>query len=89
MVKRFAAADAVLVINETSVLKQGEAFCIVGRRYTGSAGKITNCRIGVFAAHVPPSTGLVAEPVIALRTIARVSRKRGFSSAGPSRTLAA
>jgi hypothetical protein len=24
----------------------------VGRRYTGSAGKITSCRIGVFAAYV-------------------------------------
>lgn len=44
--------DAVLVIDETGFLKQGKASCGVGRQYTGSAGKITNCQIGVFACHV-------------------------------------
>ena len=44
--------DAVLVIDETGFLKQGNASCGVGRQYTGSAGKITNCQIGVFAAYV-------------------------------------
>jgi SRSO17 transposase len=43
--------DAVLVVDETGFLKQGRASCGVGRRYTGSAGKITNCQIGVFAAY--------------------------------------
>lgn len=33
-------------------LKQGKASCGVGRQYTGSAGKVTNCQIGVFAAYV-------------------------------------
>ena len=47
-----ADADAVLVIDETGFLKQGKASCGVGRQYTGSAGKITNCQIGVFAAYV-------------------------------------
>jgi SRSO17 transposase len=46
------APDAVLVIDETGFLKQGKASCGVGRQYTGSAGKITNCQIGVFAAYV-------------------------------------
>ncbi len=46
-----ADADAVLVIDETGFLKQGKASCGVGRQYTGSAGKITNCQIGVFAAY--------------------------------------
>jgi SRSO17 transposase len=44
--------DAVLVIDETGFLKQGKASCGVGRQYTGSAGKITNCQIGVFASYV-------------------------------------
>lgn len=52
MVEHLAAEDAVLVIDETGFLKQGEASCGVGRQYTGSAGKITNCQIGVFAAYV-------------------------------------
>src|SRR5687767_5318718 len=46
------APDAVLVIDETGFLKQGKASCGDGRQYTGSAGKMTNCQIGVFAAYV-------------------------------------
>jgi SRSO17 transposase len=42
----------VLVLDETGFLKQGKASCGVARQYTGSAGKITNCQIGVFAAYV-------------------------------------
>jgi SRSO17 transposase len=44
--------DAVLVLDETGFLKQGKASCGVARQYTGSAGKITNCQVGVFAAYV-------------------------------------
>jgi SRSO17 transposase len=47
-----ADPDAVLVIDETGFLKQGKASCGVTRQYTGSAGKITNCQIGVFATYV-------------------------------------
>lgn len=52
VVENLATADAVLVIDETGFLKQGKASCGVSRQYTGSAGKITNCQIGVFAAYV-------------------------------------
>src|SRR5271169_7044487 len=47
-----AEETAVLVIDETGFLKQGKASCGVARQYTGSAGKITTCQIGVFAAYV-------------------------------------
>ena len=50
--EHLADEDAVLVIDETGFLKQGKASCGVGRQYTGSAGKITNCQIGVFASYV-------------------------------------
>ena|SRR5271165_2829436 len=49
-----ADEDAVLVVDETGFLKQGKASCGVARQYTGSAGKITNCQIGVFACYVGP-----------------------------------
>src|SRR5678810_973484 len=52
VVEHLAADDAVLVVDETGFLKQGKASCGVARQYTGSAGKITNCQIGVFAAYV-------------------------------------
>ena len=52
VLETLAEPDAVLVVDETGFLKQGKASCGVGRQYTGSAGKITNCQIGVFAAYV-------------------------------------
>ena len=52
VVEHLADDDAVLVIDETGFLKQGKASCGVSRQYTGSAGKITNCQIGVFASYV-------------------------------------
>ena len=52
VVETLADPGAVLVIDETGFLKQGRASCGVGRQYTGSAGKIANCQIGVFAAYV-------------------------------------
>ena len=42
----------MLVIDETGFLKPGKASCGVARQHTGSAGKITNCQIGVFASYV-------------------------------------
>lgn len=47
-----ADLEAVLVIDETGFLKQGHASCGVSRQYTGSAGKVVNCQIGVFACYV-------------------------------------
>jgi SRSO17 transposase len=52
VVEALAEPDGVLVVDETGFLKQGKASCGVHRQYTGSAGKITNCQIGVFAAYV-------------------------------------
>ncbi|MQR99270.1 IS701 family transposase [Gluconobacter aidae] len=52
VVDHFGDADAVLVVDETGFLKKGAASCGVSRQYTGSAGKITNCQIGVFATYV-------------------------------------
>jgi SRSO17 transposase len=52
VVEHLADDDAGLVIDETGFLKQGRGSCGVARQYTGSADKITNCQIGVFAAYV-------------------------------------
>ncbi len=52
VVETLAEADGVLVVDETGFLKQGRSSCGVSRQYTGSAGKITNCQIGVFAAYI-------------------------------------
>jgi SRSO17 transposase len=55
VVEALGDSQAVLVIDETGFLKQGRSSCGVARQYTGSAGKITNCQIGVFASYVTPA----------------------------------
>jgi SRSO17 transposase len=47
-----ADAAAVLVLDGTGFRKQGRASCGAARQYTGSAGKVTDCQVGVFAAYV-------------------------------------
>jgi SRSO17 transposase len=44
-------AHAVLVIDETGFLKKGQYSAGVARQYSGTAGRIDNCQIGVFLAY--------------------------------------
>ena len=43
--------EGILVIDETGFLKQGEHSCGVKRQYSGTAGKIVNCQVGVFLTY--------------------------------------
>lgn len=43
--------DGVLVIDETGFLKKGTHSVGVARQYSGTAGRIENCQVGVFAAY--------------------------------------
>src|SRR5260221_4136209 len=45
---------AVLVIDETGFLKQGTRSVGVNRQYSGTAGRIENCQIGVFLTYAAP-----------------------------------
>jgi SRSO17 transposase len=45
---------AVLVIDETGFLKQGTHSVGVRRQYSGTAGRIENCQIGVFLTYAAP-----------------------------------
>ena len=42
--------DAVLIVDETGFLKKGRKSVGVQRQYSGTAGRIENCQIGVFLA---------------------------------------
>src|SRR3954464_5013464 len=42
--------DGVLVVDETGFLKKGEHSVGVARQYSGTAGRIENCQVGVFLA---------------------------------------
>src|SRR6266487_6539723 len=45
---------AVLVADDTGFQKSGVCSAGVQRQYAGTAGKITNCQVGVFLAYVVP-----------------------------------
>ncbi|MDQ2876948.1 MAG: IS701 family transposase [Actinomycetota bacterium] len=48
---------AVLAVDETGFLKKGKMSAGVARMYTGTAGRVENCQVGVFLAYVTPDGG--------------------------------
>jgi SRSO17 transposase len=46
---------AVLVVDETGFLKKGTKSAGVARQYSGTAGRIENCQVGVFLAYATPA----------------------------------
>ena len=51
VVEQLGGADGVLVVDETGFLKKGSKSVGVQRQYSGTAGRIENCQIGVFLAY--------------------------------------
>jgi len=51
VVEHLGEPQAVLVLDETGFLKKGTRSAGVAKQYSGTAGKIENCQIGVFLAY--------------------------------------
>ena len=51
VIEYLADADAVLAVDETGFLKKGDKSVGVQRQYSGTAGRIENCQVGVFLAY--------------------------------------
>jgi SRSO17 transposase len=51
VVAHLGDADAVLVLDETGFVKKGTKSVGVQRQYSGTAGRIENCQIGVFLGY--------------------------------------
>lgn len=51
VVEHLGDEDGVLVLDETGFLKKGTKSAGVARMYSGTAGRIENCQIGVFLAY--------------------------------------
>ena len=51
VVEHLGDADGVLVVDETGFLKKGGKSVGVQRQYSGTAGRIENCQVGVFLAY--------------------------------------
>jgi SRSO17 transposase len=52
--ERIGSLAGVLAVDDTGFEKKGRRSAGVQRQYTGTAGKITNCQIGVFCSYVNP-----------------------------------
>lgn len=51
VVEHLGSPTAVLVVDETGFLKKGTDSVGVKRQYSGTAGRVENCQIGVFLAY--------------------------------------
>ena len=51
VIQHLGDAAAVLVLDETGFLKKGRHSAGVARQYSGTAGRIENCQIGVFVGY--------------------------------------
>jgi len=51
VVEHLGRPDGVLIVDETGFLKKGTRSVGVQRQYSGTAGRIENCQIGVFLAY--------------------------------------
>jgi|SRR5438067_8608011 len=50
--RHLGSADGVLVVDETGFVKKGVKSAGVQRQYSGTAGRVENCQLGVFCAYV-------------------------------------
>jgi SRSO17 transposase len=55
VVEHLGDEAAVLVVDETGFVKKGDKSAGVARQYSGTAGRIENCQIGVFLAYAAPA----------------------------------
>lgn len=51
VVERLGDPSGVLILDETGFLKKGSHSVGVGRQYSGTAGRIENCQVGVFLGY--------------------------------------
>jgi SRSO17 transposase len=49
--RHLGSADGVLVVDETGFVKKGGKSAGVQRQYSGTAGRVENCQLGVFCAY--------------------------------------
>ncbi len=62
----FGDPEGIGVVDETGFLKKGTESVGVGRQYSGTAGKVENCQVGVFVSYVSPKGHVLLEREIYL-----------------------
>jgi SRSO17 transposase len=83
VVEYLADPEAVLIVDETGFRKQGAKSVGVQRRYSGAAGRIENCQIGVFLAYATPHGRTFLDRELSLsKAWANDAARRGSQRAG-------
>ncbi len=89
VVEHLGDPRAVLVIDETGFLKQGTKSVGVKRQYSGTAGRIENCQIGVFLTYAAPGGhGLLDRALYLPREWAADAARRAEAGVPETVTLA-
>jgi SRSO17 transposase len=93
VVEQLGDHDGVLVVDETGFLKKGNKSAGVQRQYSGTAGRIENCQVGVFLAYASPKGRALVDRELYLpkewaTDVDRVPRRmcRPGSASTPSRS---
>src|SRR5258708_467981 len=90
VVEHFGDAHAILVLDETAVVKKGRASAGVAKQYAGVVGKLANAQVGVFLAYASPQGVAFLDTARAIcrrpgPTTARALRRPGFQTTSRSR----
>lgn len=59
--QQFACEQAILIVDETGFLKKGACSAGVQRQYSGTAGRVENCQVGVFLAYQSGETQVLLD----------------------------
>ncbi len=87
VVEHLGDENAVLVVDETGFLKKGTKSVGVKRQYSGTAGRIENCQIGVFLAYASFKGHTLLDRELYLpKEWAADAARRGREEAGVSRS---
>ena len=86
--EHFGDLGAVLVVDETGFLKKGLKSVGVSRQYSGTAGKVENCQIGVFLAYATPRGRAFIDRALYLPEEEWANNKRRREDAGVPEEIA-
>lgn len=87
VVEHLGDEEAVLVLDETGFLKKGEHSVGVQRQYSGTAGRIENCQIGVFLAYASALGRALIDRELYLPQVWANDKKRREAAAVPKEVI--
>ena len=85
VVEHLGDADAVLVVDETGFLKKGNKSVGVQRQYSGTAGRVENCQIGVFLTYATAKGRMLLDRELYLPQVWSDDRERREEAGVPEK----